>query len=376
MSPLKLEEESPPPEEEENQSEPEIKYQNVFVPPLPIVSKKDPSKRMRKKYQNREDEANGESNSLIGKMFGLMNSVKDMSEDSPPLMETVLGVAQSFKSMSDKIKTVNKKIENKKLRDVQGFVSSTEMESINEENVAKFDPPLGPEARQNVQYEKLMQEDDKKPSLMSSIAKNAGPAILSAIANSAGDEGNGGPSLLENIFINVGPKIIADTFGSGSRSGSSDNGGGGIGNALNLLTPLVKTVVASQLDGNEADGEENTAVDSLMGLVKGLAPLIRGNNNDQGGSRSLGDTVQMLKPLLTFMGPSIMEKIFKSKQKDQIAPSERRITDGNSRDIRRSVDAIPRAVEQEDGGGGDSRRTLLDKMLKGMDEKTVGQVRI
>lgn len=352
----------------------EIRYQNVFVPPLPIITKKERRKNKIKKYHKansnirNEDESNSKSNSLMGQMLGLVNNLGGGSDDGPPLFETVIGVAKSIKSMTDTVKSVNKKIERKKLAVVQGYVSSSEM---NDENISKIDPPLGPEARKNSEFEEQMQQVDPKPSLMDSLVKNAGPALLSAFANGVNDRDKGGPSVLENIFINVGPKIIADAFGgsgSGSRGSGADSGyfADGLSNALKFLTPFVKAVVVNQQGDNQDKGESDTAVSSLMSLAQGLLPLMQGGGDGQGGPRSLSDTVNILKPMMTFIGPSIMQKIVASKQNEQKLKREQRYE-------QKKFD-IHRSAKYDSPAENEQKPTIIDKMLQGMDEKSVGQV--
>ena len=350
----------------------EIKSPPVFLPPKPIVSTKikTPDKPAKPKdytdyeyeskdpssmFGNVEISVNADDDSVVGKLLQFADKVQEMKENSPPIMETIFNVAKNFNSMKDKFNKINKKIENTKLKDVQGYVNK-ETDNVvdsSEGNVIK-DPPLGPEARQNHNFEKQMQSGPKKTSLLRSIFKNVGPLVMSEIAkNAAGEPGDdGGPSIVENFFVNVGPKIIAESFGNGDSSSNDNKEGGisnGIGGALSLLTPFVKTIVEKQGGDKE---NVNTAVDSIMGVLGGMAPLLQ---QKEGESNGVQGTLDVLKPVLSAMGPSIMDKILSSKQNQ--LPSREKRKDKN----------MPEAEES-------NKQTFVDQMLHGMDEKTVGKV--
>ncbi|XP_018023865.1 uncharacterized protein LOC108679680 [Hyalella azteca] len=291
--------------------------------------------------------------SVLNKALNLVDNVKQFADDGTPIMESVFSFAKGLKSMSKKVSEINRKIDNKKLKLVQGFVDSKETKPDYEYDVKRPpipDPPLGPEARKNTEFEKQMQHEDKKPSLLKSIAQNVGPAILAEYSRSVNDaQPDGGPSLIENIFINVGPKIIAETFGGGNDNGN-DKSENGFNRALKFLAPFVRTVVENQ-EGDKDD--VNTAVSSIMRVMGNLSPLFEGGGPSK---RPLGDTLVILKPVLDILGPSIMDKILDSKKNEQLNA--------------RRHDAQYSELHE---GRKHSNKTIVDKMLNGLDEKTVGQ---
>ncbi|KAF2360543.1 hypothetical protein FHG87_008694 [Trinorchestia longiramus] len=294
--------------------------------------------------------------SVLHKALNFVDSVKKLSDDGPPVVESVFSIAKGLHSMSKKVSEVNQK---RNLMLVQGFVNSKEEIEKNDDDENQHESfggpeiPVGPEARKNTDFEKRMKQTEKKPSLLKSIAQNLAPIVLSEISKSTNEFHNdGGPSIMENIFVNVGPKIIAEALGGNDDDGSTGLGmaRSGFNKALKFLKPFVKSVMEQQNGGKE---NVSPAISSFVNVVGEMPSLFQGNDNNK---KSLGDTMAILKPVLVAMGPSIMETIFDSKR------SERSVK-------QRQNEAPQKGPTREQP----TRKTLVDQMLNGMDEKTVGQ---
>jgi len=257
-------------------------------------------------FGNVQISINADKDSVLGKVLNVAESITygENNFDAPSIVSHISNLAKGWQSVSEKFNSVKKKIDSQRLKDVQGFENPKNDQIAKEKQPKDNEFPVGPEVRQGDQYEKQMQEGSQKPSLFNSIVQNVGPAVLAGLDKSNNQEGG---SFIDNFMSNIGPKIISEQMGSGS----------------------------------------------VMGVLGGLAPLL--NSPSDGKTRSVSDTLTVLKPVLNAMAPSIMEKILYSKQTK-----------------RKYIDEDPMAGGEPTPMKKD--KTIVDQMLHGMDEKTVGQV--
>ena len=255
-------------------------------------------------FSNVEVSINLDKDSLIGKALGAVESLKSAATGGEgSVMDNLVNMAKKFEHLSKKFQNVKEKIERQNLKAVQGYVNPEDEGISGKTSKEPQNIPLGPEARHNEEFEERMQDQGKTKlgSFFDSVVKHAGPAVLRGIGKAAaGGKESNGPSFMQDMVMNVGPKILAESLGN--NDGQSDP-------LLSMFQPVVKSLVESQ-DG----AKENvpSAVSSIMNVVGGLAPLMQ--NPKEGGPRSLSDTISLLKPVLSAMAPSIMDRIVVSNQ--------------------------------------------------------------
>ena len=256
---------------------------------------------------------NADKDTLLGKALNMAEKLSSggMAMDGSSVVSQFANLAQTWQSLSGKFQEVSSKIEKQKLGEVQGFVESSEMEDTKRD----IEPPLGPIKGENE-------------------INGAKKGTKTERYNSKKEEGSS--PLYKSLLQNLGPAVLA-----GLGSAKSAKSGTGL---LSLLTPAVANLIETP-----SDNGGDLTMGSVLGLIKGLAPLL--NTPADGKPRTAEDNIKILRPVMSVMGPVLWAKMFGEKEEE-----------------RKYIDEDPFA-------GGASNLTVVDKMLDGQDEKTVGQVR-